>query len=266
MLINPAALGAADRHLLTLELSRQWVGFESPAAKGMQYQLPTAQGGLGAWIHDETFGPQQNTQFGAAYAHTLKLGSGGNLSFGLNLSLLLQDERRISNLYEPADPVFADPVASQAGFNAGFGACYFTGNGYAGFSIPQLLTNDLVYKDGKTQLENSFKTEQLQYYLTGGYRFDLGGKFSLTPSVLAELSEATAFGYEGVLTAAYDRRFEAGAGLASHARLQFEVGAVIARWLSFRYQYAQYLSADYNKTGGHFIAIRIHWGRKQNYK
>jgi type IX secretion system PorP/SprF family membrane protein len=262
LLINPAAIGAADHHTLMLGLSKQWTGFESPVSQNIQYRFPTAQGGLGAWIHNETFGPQQNTQFGAAYAYTLKLGHSSSLSFGLNLSLLLRSERRINNLYEPGDPVFDEPTTGQTGFNAGFGAYYFTDNYYAGFSIPQLMTNDLVYKDGKTQLENNFRFDRLQYYLTGGYRFDLSEKFSLTPSVLAGLSKDIAFGYEGVLTAAYNRRIEGGIGFASHSRLQFEVGAVIAQWLSFRYQYAQYLSADYNKAGAHFIAVRIHWGRK----
>jgi type IX secretion system PorP/SprF family membrane protein len=221
---------------------------------------------LGAWIHNETFGPQQNTQFGAAYAHTLKLGNSSNLSFGLSLSLLLQNERHINNLYEPDDPVFNAPTAGQTGFNAGFGAYYFTDNYYAGFSIPQLLTNDFTTGEGEIKLENNFRFNRLQYYFTGGYRFKIGEKISIIPSILANLSKNIAFGYEGVLTAAYGRRFEAGIGLASHSRLQFEVGAAITQWLSFRYQYAQYLSADYNKTGAHFIAVRIHWGRKLNYK
>jgi type IX secretion system PorP/SprF family membrane protein len=261
LLINPASIGAANRHLITLGLSKQWVGFDSPISESIQYQLPMTQGGLGAWIHNETFGPQQNTQLGAAYAHTLTLGNSHNLSFGLSLSLLMQNERRINNLYEP-DDLFDKPTANQTGFNAGFGAYYFTDNYYAGFSIPQLLANDFTTDEGETKLENNFKFEQLQYYFTGGYHFKISEKISLTPSFLAELSQKTSFGYEGALTVAYNRRFEVGAGFGAHSRVQFDFGLAIAKWLSLRYQYAQYLSSDYNKSSAHFIAVRIHWGKK----
>jgi type IX secretion system PorP/SprF family membrane protein len=219
---------------------------------------------LGAWIHNETFGPQQNTQFGAAYAHTLKLGSSSNLSFGLSLSALLQNERRINKFYESNDPVFAEPTASQTGFNAGFGAYYFTDNYYAGFSIPQLLTNDFTTDKDGTRLENNFKFDRLQYYFTGGYRFEIGEKISLTPSILAGLSQNTSFVYEGILTASYNRRFEVGAGWAAYSSLQFSFGAVLLKNLSLRYRYMHQVGDEYRQLGGsHFIVLGFGWGKRR---
>ena len=261
LLINPATVGAAGNHLITLGVFRQWVGFESPLSEIIQYQLPvTPTNGLGAWVYNDAFGPQRNTQFGAAYAHSLKLGNNNTLSFGLSFSLLLRSERQVES-YDPADPLFTEPVASQAGFNAGFGAYYFTDAWYIGFSIPQWLTNDLIAGQG-IELENNFKFEQLQYYFTGGYRFKISEKINLIPSILAELSKNTTFGYEGVLTASYDNRFEVGAGLASHTRLQFDFGMAVTKWLSFRYQYAHYAGSDYHKSSDHFIVARIRLSTK----
>jgi type IX secretion system PorP/SprF family membrane protein len=264
LLINPASAGAVDRHLITLGMSKQWIGFDSPLSEIIQYQVPvTPTNSIGAWVYNESFGPQHNTQFGAAYAHSLKLGDNSRLSLGLSLSLLLRSERHVES-YDPSDPVFLESAPSQTGFNAGFGAYYFTDAYYIGFSIPQWLTNELIGGGGNTKLENNFKLGQLQYYFIGGYRFKIGEKFALTPSILAELSKNTDFGYEGVLTATYDNRFEVGAGFASHTRLQFDVGIVVAKWLSFRYQYAQYMGSDYHKSRDHFIVMRIHWNKKIN--
>jgi type IX secretion system PorP/SprF family membrane protein len=262
LLINPASAGAVDRHLITLGMSKQWTGFSSPLSEVVQYQAPaTPNNGIGIWMYNESLGPQHNTQFGAVYAHSLKLSDNSRLSLGLSLSLLLKGERRIEG-YDPSDPVFTEPAFSQAGFNAGFGAYYFTKTCYVGFSIPQWLTNDLTGESGNTKLENNLKFKQLQYYFTGGYRFKISEKINLTPSILAELSTNTDFGYEGILTATYDNRFEVGAGWGAHTRLQFDFGTVVTGWLSLRYQYAQYMGADYHKSRDHFIVLRIHWNKK----
>jgi type IX secretion system PorP/SprF family membrane protein len=262
LLLNPATAGAVDRHTVTLGLSKQWVGFDSPLSEVVQYRLPvTPANGLGAWLHNDVFGPQHNTQFGGAYAHVLKLDNNSRLSLGLSLSLLLRSERRV-DAYDPSDLIFAEAPDNQFGFNAGFGAYYFTNTYYIGFSIPQWLTNELIAGGGKTKLENNLKFAKLQYCFTGGYRFAISEKVDLAPSALASLSPHTGFGYEGVLTATYNKRFEAGAGWASHARLQFDIGMVVVKWLSLRYQYAQYMGLDYHKSSDHFIVARIHWNKK----
>jgi type IX secretion system PorP/SprF family membrane protein len=262
LLVNPASAGTAGRHLITLGLSKQWAGFDTPLSEVLQYQLPvTPTNGLGAWVYNDVFGPQHSSQFGAAYAHSLKLGSHRTLSFGLSFSLLLKGERRLES-YDPSeDQALKEIIPNQFGFNAGFGVYYFTDAYYVGFSIPQWLTNAPPDKNEK-KLENNFNFKKLQYYFTGGYRFKISEKVDLTPSILAELSQNTAFGYEGVLTATYDNRFEVGAGWASHARLQFDFGIVIIKWLSLRYQYAQYMGSDYRKSKDHLIVMRIHWNKK----
>ena len=257
LLINPATAGVAGHHQVTLGLSKQWAGLGSPLSEIVHYQQPlTPTGGLGAWLHNDVFGTQHNTQFGAVYAHSLKLGHNGKLSLGLSLSLLLRSERFVE-LYDPSDKAFAEPAPTQAGFNAGFGAHYFTDAWYVGVSIPQWLTNSLTTGSGQTKLENNLEFEQLQYYFTGGYRFTINEKFDLSPSALIELSKNTAFGYEGMLTATYDNRFEVGAGGATHSRLQFDVGMVLAKWLSIRYRYAQYVGSYYHRSSDHFIVARI---------
>lgn len=257
LLINPAVLGGADRYMIALGLNKQWTGIQdSPLSEVVQFQMPLAQNsGLGAWVYNESYGPQNNTQFAAAYSYKLKLKE-NTLSFGLNLSLLMMNEKQVTGINDPADPVFASAMGSQIGFNAGFGAYYFGDKFYAGFSIPQLLTNDI---DG-SKLKNSLDFGRMQYYFTGGYRFDLSEKISLTPTALVAVSGATDFGYEVMAFAAYMRRYEIGAGIAAHSALRLTAGVAITENIAVRYQYAQNLGDNYNNIGGsHFVVLKFMW-------
>jgi type IX secretion system PorP/SprF family membrane protein len=266
LLLNPASIGRIDGYFASMGVYKQWINMDgSPLSENLQFQMPLAEsGGIGAWLYNESFTNQNTTQFGAAYSHKLRLGATGRLSFGLSLSMLLLTEDRISKLNTPDDPVFAKPLNNQFGFNAGFGVYYFTEKYYAGFSIPQLLSNDIKSGTADPELEHTFDVGRMQYYFTGGYRFDLSEKITLSPSVLLAVSGGAAFGYEGMLTASYDRRFEVGAGYAVNSCLQFSAGATIIKNLSLRYQFSLNLGDDYHKAGSsHFIVLRFNWGTRK---
>ncbi len=259
LLINPASLGGTQHYQLSLGLNKQWTGVEnSPLSEILQYQMAIGQNNaFGAWVYNESYGAQNNTQFAAAYAYKINIKS-GTLSLGVNMSLLLMNEKAVSNINNPNDPLFTGAAGSQLGFNAGFGAYYFSDKFYAGFSIPQLLTNDLTTGTPGTKLENKLDFGRMQYYFTGAYRFDAGEKISLQPSALLELSGATDLGYEVMLTAAYLRRFEVGAGWAAHSRVQIAAGFALGKMFHIRYQYSQNLGNDYKYTGGsHFVTLKF---------
>ncbi|MDR3235849.1 MAG: PorP/SprF family type IX secretion system membrane protein [Prevotellaceae bacterium] len=244
--VNPAFAGTADRYFVSLGVFKQWTGIAgAPLSENLQFHIPcAANSGVGAWLYNETFAVHTHTQFGAAYAYTLKLGGNNNkLALGLNFAVAVQNER-IPETNDP-DPLFTEPIR-QVDFNAGFGAFYFTDKYYAGFSVPRL--------------KNDFDFSLMHYYFTGGYRFDISKKISITPSALAAVSPRAGVGYECVLTAAYDRRFEAEVGIAAHSCLLFAVGIPLYKDLALRYQYSQNFGSDYHQTGSsHFIVLRFSW-------
>jgi type IX secretion system PorP/SprF family membrane protein len=258
MLINPASTGGIEQFDLSFGLRKQWLsmGSASPLSEALQFQMPLAQhGGLGAWVYNESYGPQNNLQFGAGYAYKIKMGE-NTLALGLNASGLVMSEKLVSGV-DPGDNILAEKMPTQFGFNAGFGAYFFGEKYYAGFSIPQLMTNDI--KENK--LSNSVKFDRMQFYLTGGYRFDVSEKLSLLPSALLQFSGATSFGYEFMLAAFYLKRFEVAAGYAAHSDLQFALGGFITKNLSIRYQFSQNIGSDYKHIGSsHFFTLRYAWG------
>jgi type IX secretion system PorP/SprF family membrane protein len=259
LLLNPATAGVATQSQISLSAYKQWLGVEgAPLSELLQYQMPIAQNsGLGAWAHDDAYGVTGNLQIGAAYAYTIRL-KNNFLSFGLSLSALMLQESRVTDLTDPADEAFAEPLGSRFGFNAGFGVYYSGEKFYAGVSIPQLLTNEIKGND----LSNGADFARAQYYFTGGYRFDVTGKITLSPSALLQLSGDTGVGYAFMLTAAYDKRVEVGAGWASPSQLQLSVGAVLTKKLSLRYQFAQDVGSEYHAGSSHFVVLRFAWGKK----
>ena len=264
LLINPATLGATDSYRIGLGFNKLWTGIESsPMAGQLQFQMPvTANNGLGAWVYSENYGPQTNVQFGAAFGHSLRIGD-NRLALGLSLSLLMMNEKQVTG-DNPNDPVFATSAGNQMGFNAGFGAYYFGENFYAGFSIPQLLTNDFKANGTILKLKNSLAFDRLQYYLTGGYRFAVGEKIGLMPAALLEFSGKTDLGYEVMLTADYNRFLEVGAGFAAQSCLKIAAGVNITKNIGLRYQFAQHLGNDYKNFGSsHFITLWLNWGGKK---
>jgi type IX secretion system PorP/SprF family membrane protein len=262
LLLNPASIGDVVQNRLSFGVFKQWTGIEgAPLAEVLQYQMPLAQNsGFGAWLHNESYGVQNNAQLGAAYAYKIRTGT-NILSFGIHLSLLLRSEHRVTDLPDPSDPSFAEPPGNAIGYNAGFGAYYAGEKFYAGFSIPQLLTNDLR----NNSLANGIDFARMHYYFTGGYHFDVAEKFRLSPSALAVLSGATEVGYAVMLTAAYDQRFEVGAGWAAHAQLQLALGAAITKNLSLRYQFSQEVGGNYHAGTSHSIVLRLVWGGIRNW-
>jgi type IX secretion system PorP/SprF family membrane protein len=260
LLLNPAAVGSIAAPDIALGIDKQWTGIEgAPLSEMLQFQMPVAvNSGVGIWLHNESYAIQNNLQLGAAYAYKVKI-KDHFLSLGLNVSLLLMNERRVTDLNDPNDLAFAEPIDGKFGFNAGFGAYYFGDKFYAGFSIPQLLMNDTK----ENRLSNGFDVARAQYYFTGGYRFDVANKISLTPSALLQLSGATSVGYEFMLTALYNKRFEVGAGYADHVGLQFAVGVTFLKNLSLRYRYAQNLNANIHAGSSHFVVLRFVWGGTQ---
>ena len=260
LLLNPATVGVATQNQLSLSVHNQWLGFDgAPLSELLQYQMPIAQhSGVGAWVYNDAFGVTNNLQVGAVYAHSIRLGN-NTLSFGLSLSALMLQESRVTDLNELDDDAYTEPLSSQFGFNAGFGLYYAGDKFYAGFSIPQLLTNEIK----ENSLSNGMNFAQLQYYFTGGYRFDVTDKISLSPSALLQLSSATGVGYAFMLTAAYAKRVEVGAGWASPSQLQLSVGGAITKKLSLRYQFSQEVGSEYHTGSSHFIVVRFAWGGRK---
>ena len=266
MFINPAYAGTNDSlTLISIGARMQWLGSDGPISQNLQVQTSAMKNkaGLGMSIYNESYGINNNIQLGAYYAYKIAMRK-GVLSFGLQASMLTSGIKAVTNLNDQTDPLFANASSRSWGFNTGIGGHYRTDKWFAGFSIPELLKNDYATnRNGEQKLKNEFDFSILQYYFTGGYLFSLSDKISLKPTALLQLSQNTSAGYELMLTAVYDKRFDLGAGASANSCLQVAAGATLAKNLKLGYQYSQYLGNIYSEFSGiHFIALKYLWHKK----
>jgi len=82
----------------------------------------------------------------------------------------------------PGDIQFQKNTPLLAMPNANFGVYYDTKKFYVGFSIPQMIYNEI--NPQTSDVKNSFKTQNLTYYLTSGYLFDLQSGIKVKPTIM----------------------------------------------------------------------------------
>lgn len=266
IMVNPAYTGSVDEtyRRLSLNAGWQWVSMEgAPTAQDLQFQLglPNA-GGIGAWVYHESYGVTDIIQLAATYGYGFQLSNGDMLSLGLSLSTLTVSEGLVERIDNPNDLMFAQSSPRAWGFNSGFGLMLYSDMYYVGFSVPQLLANNWEEGVSGAKLKNTFKFDQLRFYLVGGYVIDLSKDFNLIPSALLQYCKNTSFGYELMIRGDYKRRVAAGVGYGYDKAIKAEAGVFITKGVSLGYRYEQSFGEEYKYlSGSHSITFSVIWNQ-----
>ncbi|MBN1131807.1 MAG: type IX secretion system membrane protein PorP/SprF [Bacteroidales bacterium] len=207
-LLNPAVAGSEGYTAINLTAREQWLNFQDgPATYALSFQTrllkksyisrsssvrkrsrATSRGsnvGLGGYIFNDRNGAVERTGFKATYAYHIKLRQ-SQLSFGLSLVgyQFRLDEEKIrleypdDNLWTGADKAVLIPDADA-------GVYYMGRNYWAGFSVDQMFES--VLKIGYSGYDQ-FRMER-NYYLMGGYDFEIKRDWVLAPSTLIKMAE-----------------------------------------------------------------------------
>lgn len=196
MFINPAYAGSKEAMNATLLNRQQWVNFPGrPVTTSFSLHGPLMSGKMGAGISvlNERIGPLNHNLFYGSYAYRLQLDQKNTLAMGLSAGgdnqVYKLNQVKVS--YEPnavTDPQFAGSPSALAA-NFGLGLFYSNSqNGYAGFSIPRLLDNELkLNNSGSTVKVTRFKLSSMTYYLTGGYLFNFNENYKLRTSAMFKI-------------------------------------------------------------------------------
>jgi type IX secretion system PorP/SprF family membrane protein len=150
-----------------------------------QYMAAEPHHGIGLTIVSDKTGPISQTTIDATYAYHLGLTAKLNLAVGvaagfshnvLNLSQV--------TLVNPIDPVFYNINNNQWKPDLGFGVWAYASDYFVGFSVQQLLAQNLFVTSTDNVLQN--KTVP-HYFLTGGFKVFLNDDMTLLPSVLLKM-------------------------------------------------------------------------------
>ena len=183
--VNPAYAGSRGTLSLGLLGRSQWTSVDG-APKTLTFDVHAPLGkkvGVGLSVIADEIGPAKETNIYADVSYTLTTSEEGRLAFGLKGGVTLLNVNLLDVVLPQTssvgDPVFDENI-NDAFPNFGAGVYYYTNKWYAGFSVPNILKSEHLDKDNI----NTKASEEVHYFLTGGYVFDLSSTLKFKPSLM----------------------------------------------------------------------------------
>ncbi len=208
--INPAYAGNRDA-LSVIGLHRsQWAGVEgAPVTQTLSIHSPlrNEKVGLGLSVINDNIGYEDYTYIYGDFSYTIDLSPSTTLSFGLKggFSYYNLEEELLTNV--PNDPFFSGDTFNRWTPNFGAGLFLSSQDWYVGLSAPKFINNDNNDKKGSEYVA----LEQVHYYLTGGYVFDLSENTKLRPTTLLKYTDGAPLSVDISSTFIFNEKFYLGA-------------------------------------------------------
>lgn len=207
--VNPAYAGSRGVLSITGLHRSQWVGLEgAPTTQTLSAHTPfnNSRVGLGVSFTNDILGATEEQYLNIDFSYTIPTSEEGKLSFGLKgvANFLKFDATKLTHVPDTNLQSF-----SKFQPNFGLGIYYHTADKwYLGLSAPNILETSYYDNDIST-----LGNDRLNYYLIGGYVFDINSKLKLKPAALvkyvagaplqADLSANLLFNEKFVLGGAY---------------------------------------------------------------
>ncbi|WP_272022314.1 PorP/SprF family type IX secretion system membrane protein [Olleya namhaensis] len=258
--INPA-YATADEGMLNLGglYRTQWVGIDGAPKTGSFFAHTPINEKIevGLSFTNDNIGDVVNeNNIYADFAYVLEVGLEAKLSLGLKAGVTLFDTDfngfNLQSGNQTTDVAFNENV-SKAFPNLGIGAFYFTDNYYIGLSVPNLLTTTHL------ESESGIKTTGVQnvhYFLTGGYVFDINPDLKFKPSFMAKGVSGAPLAIDVNANVLINEKLEAGLGYrfddAVTAMVNFKVTPLLR--VGYAYDYTTSNLGDFN-SGSHEIFL-----------
>lgn len=198
--INPAYAGSRDALSVTALSRNQWVGLEgAPITQTLSFNSPLQNDkvALGLSIINDKIGDENTTFIYGDFSYRVDLNADVSLRLGLKAG---------AYYYGLDDPTFGDDPFFADEFNRwtpnfGVGAYLSAQKWYVGFSAPKLINKD------NNRLEEFKALEQVHYYLTSGYVFDLNPTLKFRPSTLLKATKGAPLSVDITGTAIFNEKF-----------------------------------------------------------
>ncbi len=188
--INPAYAGSRDAISVTGLYRNQWVGIGgAPVTQTLNIHSPIGENnkvGLGLSIVNDKIGPTQETYIDIDFSYTINTSVEGQLAFGLKAGGHLLDVNFDElNQYTNTDVLLDNNIDNKFSPNVGVGVYYHSEKWYLGVSAPNLLQTKHFDESSLDNNASSFlAAERVNYYLTGGYVFDINETTKFKPAAL----------------------------------------------------------------------------------
>ena len=244
----------------------QWVGSVGGPTTGSFFAHSAlgkrVEGGLSI-IHDQIGDVVKETNFYADFAYVLPVSEKHKLSFGLKAGATFFSTNFNGFVYSDPLPdlAFANNL-SKTFPNVGVGTYYFGDNYYIGFSAPNLLTSKHLEKQDGIIRTGS---EEIHYFLTGGYVFTLNDHLKLKPAFMTKAVSGAPLSIDFTTNVLINNIFEAGVGYRLRDSMSGLVNFKVTPTLRVGYAYDYTLSnlGRFN-SGSHEIMLLFDLSKSGN--
>ncbi|HSP11816.1 MAG TPA: type IX secretion system membrane protein PorP/SprF [Salegentibacter sp.] len=206
--INPAYAGSRDGFSATALNRNQWAGINgAPNTQTLSIHSPLRNDkvGLGLSVINDKAGYENYTYLYSDFSYRLDLSADVSLSMGLKggFSYYNLDEDLFTEPTVMDDPFFQDRFNKWTP-NFGLGFYLSAQDWYIGASAPKLINNN------NHEYNEFLAMEQVHYYFTGGYVFDLSDNVKLRPTGLVKLTSGAPLSVDISSTFIFNEKFYLG--------------------------------------------------------
>lgn len=261
--INPAYAGNRDAISLIGLHRSQWEGMDGgPQTQTVSIHSPlrNEKVGLGLSVINDKAGYENYTYVYGDFSYTINVAPETTLSFGIKggMSYYNLDEELLRDV--PDDPFFRGDTFNRWTPNFGAGLFLSSQDWYIGLSAPKVLNND------NNDHSEYVALEQVHYYLTGGYVFDLNESLKLRPTSLFKVTQGAPLSVDVSATFIYDETVYLGANYRIDDAIGGFVDFQILKPLRVGYAY-EYSTSDLRPyTSGTHEILLIYEFRLNNTK
>jgi type IX secretion system PorP/SprF family membrane protein len=203
--INPAYAGNRAVNNFNLVHRDQWVGFDkNPQTTFISWdkRKEESNAGYGIQVYNDRLGLENTTGIQGFYSYRVPFDNQSTLSLGLSAGILnfngdYTGATLMDQILNGAGALTGDPAFQQNETKwvptFGFGALYFQNLWYVGFSMPTLLKTIGATNPVGSSTENTKDPFRggYEYYLTGGYIFELTNDLVVKPSTLIKYTNGS---------------------------------------------------------------------------
>ena len=256
--INPAYAGSRGTLSLGLLARSQWTNVNG-GPKTMTFDAHAPVGkkvGMGLSVIADEIGPAKEQNIYADFSYTLTTSQEGRLAFGLKAGVTLLNVNLLDVVLPQTatgdDPLFDENI-NDAFPNVGAGVYYYNDKWYAGFSVPNLLKSEHLDKENI----NTKASEEIHYFLTTGYVFDLSSTLKFKPSILVKGVTGAPVSFDVNANFLMYDRFEVGASYRwqDAVSLLFNFGVTRSFRVGYAYDYTISEFSNSNTGGSHEIIL-----------
>lgn len=261
--VNPAYAGSRGALSFFALHRTQWVGLDgAPVTNSISVNTPfnNSNLGIGLSIVNDEIGPSTSNSISTDLSYTIPVSESYKLSVGIKgtINLFNIDINKL-NPGDQTDDQFQN-FSNELSPNIGAGIYLHSQKAYIGFSIPNFIETN-AYNDNEVAIYK----EKINYYLIGGYVFELSPSVKFKPAFITKIVEGTPLQLDisanfmliDRVTVGLDYRWSA----AMSALVGFQVSD--AFYLGYSYDFETTALNNYN-SGSHELFLRYEIFKKNN--